>query len=56
MGSTGDNSSATLHLAAKSSRCQKEGGETSPLFEIANVLVRLDHVTRFIVNANHSIV
>jgi hypothetical protein len=30
-------------------------GETSPLFELARVLVRLDHVARFIVNANHSI-
>jgi hypothetical protein len=28
---------------------------TSPLFEIALVLVRLDHVARFIVNANHGI-
>jgi hypothetical protein len=27
----------------------------SPLFEIATVLVRLDHVARFIVNANHGI-
>ena len=27
----------------------------SPLSEIAFVLVRLDHVARFIVNANHSI-
>jgi hypothetical protein len=25
------------------------------LFEIASVLVRLDHVARFIVNANHGI-
>jgi hypothetical protein len=24
-----------------------------PLFEIARVLVRFDHVARFIVNANH---
>ncbi len=55
MGSTGDNSSATLHLAAKSSRCQKEGGETSPLFEIARVLVRFDHVARFIVSADDCI-
>jgi hypothetical protein len=55
MGSTGDNSSATLHLAAKSSRCQKEGGETSPLFEIARVLVRFDHVARFIVSADQGI-
>jgi hypothetical protein len=28
---------------------------TLPLFEIARVLVRFDHVARFIVNANHSI-
>jgi len=55
MGSTGDNSSATLHLAAKSSRCQKEGGETSPLFEIARVFVRFDHVARFIVSADDCI-
>ncbi len=55
MGSTGDNSSATLHLAAKSSRCQKEGGETSPLFEIALVRVRFDHIASVIVNTNHCI-
>jgi hypothetical protein len=30
--------------------------KTSPLFELARVLVRLDHVAHFIVNANHSIV
>ena len=30
--------------------------QASPLFEIARVLVCLDHVARFIVNANHSIV
>jgi hypothetical protein len=29
--------------------------KASPLFEIARVLVRLDHVARVIVNANHSI-
>jgi len=28
----------------------------SPLFEIARVLVRLDHVASFIVNTNHGIV
>jgi hypothetical protein len=28
-------------------------GKASPLFEIASVLVRFDHVARFIVNANH---
>jgi hypothetical protein len=27
----------------------------SPLLELASVLVRLDDVTRFIVNANHSV-
>jgi hypothetical protein len=29
--------------------------QTSPLPEIARVLVRFDHVARFIVNANHSV-
>lgn len=48
MASTGNNSSATLHLAAKSSRCQKEGGESSPLFEIARVPVRFNHVASII--------
>jgi hypothetical protein len=28
--------------------------KNSPLFEIARVLVRLDHVVSFIINANHS--
>ena len=28
----------------------------SPLFELARVLMRLDHVARLIVNPNHSIV
>jgi hypothetical protein len=28
----------------------------SPLFEIASVLVRFDHISGFIVNANHGIV
>jgi hypothetical protein len=27
--------------------------KASPLFEIAPVFVRLDHIARFIVNANH---
>ena len=30
--------------------------KSSPLFEPARVLVRFNHVTRIIVNANHSIV
>jgi hypothetical protein len=29
--------------------------KASPLFEIARVLVRFDHVASFVVNANHSI-
>jgi hypothetical protein len=29
--------------------------KASPLSKIARVLVRVDHVARFIVNANHSI-
>jgi hypothetical protein len=29
--------------------------DRAPLFEIASVLVRFDHVARFIVNANHGI-
>jgi hypothetical protein len=29
--------------------------DRSPLFEIASVLVRLNHVARFIVNANHGV-
>jgi hypothetical protein len=33
-------------------RCDEK---TLPLFEIASVLVRLDHVARRIVNANHGI-
>jgi hypothetical protein len=32
-----------------------EKREASPFFEIARVLMRLDHVARFIVNAKHSI-
>jgi hypothetical protein len=37
--------------------CTRETGKkvNSWLFEIARVLVRLDHVASFIVNANHGI-
>jgi hypothetical protein len=28
--------------------------KTSPLFELARLFVRLNHVARFVVNANHS--
>jgi hypothetical protein len=33
----------------------RQGRDPSPLLEIASVLVRLDHVARFIKNANHGI-
>jgi hypothetical protein len=39
-----------------SGKCDVVRGKNSPLFEIASVLVRLDHAARFIVNVNHSIV
>jgi hypothetical protein len=29
--------------------------KNSPLFELAGVLVRLDHIASFIVNANHGV-
>jgi hypothetical protein len=34
---------------------QRAHSELSELFKIAGVLVRLDHVARFIVKANHAI-
>jgi hypothetical protein len=51
-------SSATL-LVPISSSSNGECGDASKfslLFELARVLVRVDHVARVIVNANHSIV
>jgi hypothetical protein len=33
----------------------REEKVNSPLFELARVLVRLDRIARFVVNANHSI-
>jgi hypothetical protein len=36
------------HVAAFCFAC-----DVLPLFEIASVLVRLDHIARFVVNANH---
>ena len=40
-----------------SSRAEFSGQKlNSPLFEIARVLVRVDHVASRIVNANHSII
>jgi hypothetical protein len=35
--------------------CDIRKRDRSPLFEITFVLVRFDHVARFIVNANHGI-
>jgi hypothetical protein len=40
-----------LALAESATRSE----ENAPLFKIAGVLMRLDHIARFIVNANHSI-
>jgi hypothetical protein len=40
-----------------SRRASPHGGflfHALPLFELANVLVRLDHVARIIINPNHS--
>ena len=40
-----------------SSRAEFSGQKlNSPLFELACVLVRLNHIASFIVNANHSVV
>jgi hypothetical protein len=38
-------------------KCDLMQGEivNSPLFELARVFVRLDHVASFIVNANHGV-
>jgi hypothetical protein len=41
-----------IHFSGK---CEVTRAKTSPLFEIASVLVRLGHVASIIVNANHSI-
>jgi hypothetical protein len=38
-----------------SGKCEVRRVETSSRFELASVLVRLDHVASFIVNANHGI-
>jgi hypothetical protein len=39
-----------------SEKCDAMRVKTSPLFELARVLVRLDHVAGRVVNADHSIV
>jgi hypothetical protein len=33
----------------------RDASKTSPFFELACVLMRFNHVARFVVNANHSI-
>jgi hypothetical protein len=38
-----------------SGKCDVMRIKTSPLFEIARLLVCLDHVASFIVNANHGV-
>jgi hypothetical protein len=48
-------SGTRLGAFASRGRCTRSGAITSPLFEIARVLVHLNHIARFIVNANHSI-
>ena len=38
-----------------SKKCDLMRGKNSPLFELASVFVRVDHIARLIVNANHSV-
>ena len=42
--------------AAPTTAAISKAAEHLPIFEIARVLMRLDHVARFIVSANHSII
>jgi hypothetical protein len=49
-------SGTRLGAAASRGQCTRSGAITLPLFEIALVLVCLDHVARVIVNANQSII
>jgi hypothetical protein len=43
------------HGNSFSGKCDLARVETSPLPELALVLVRLDHIASFVVNANHSV-
>jgi len=45
--------SAPDKLNARSGRCNWQS--LLPFFEIARVLIRLDHVARFTLNANHGV-
>ncbi len=49
-----DSSASLSRLQRRVARRNKK--VNSPLFELAHVLVRVDHVASFIVNTNHSIV
>jgi hypothetical protein len=44
------------HGFGRRKRRQADASKNSRLFKLARVLVRFDHVARFIVNANHSII
>jgi hypothetical protein len=48
-------SGTRLGAAASRGRCTRSGAITLPLFELALVVVRLDHVACVIVNANHGV-
>jgi hypothetical protein len=47
-------SSAVFHAENEANGSKAATGISLSLFEVARVLVRLDHVARLIVNANHS--
>jgi hypothetical protein len=49
-------SGTRLGAAASRGRSTRSGAITLPLLELTHVLVRLNHIASFIVNANHSIV
>ncbi len=43
-------------VSATNVSCARQRIQALPLFELALVLVRFDHIAHFIVNANHSII
>jgi hypothetical protein len=49
------NKTVSVWTASIFSRRDGIGCAVSPLFELARVLVRFNHVATFIVNANHSV-
>jgi hypothetical protein len=44
-----------LLIGKSQPRTDAQRNYNSPLFELARVLVRLDHVARIIINANHGV-